>query len=141
MLTQSLQYREDFLNRPLQVVILHDVRRQFVSPSQFLGRDGEAPLYVFFGISPGPQASFEFVHRGGEDQDYDGGGIGPLHLFSTLDLDFEQYVAARGRSGQRCAVEVAVEFGPLEESMLANRILEGRAVHEVVFGAVLIGPP
>jgi hypothetical protein len=59
------------------------------------------------------------------------------NLPGTLDFDLQENVLAV-RIGQRRAVEVAMEIGPLEETVLVNGALKGRAIDEMIFGAILI---
>ena len=53
-----------------------------------------------------------------------------------MDLDLEQDVVALGRARNGRAVEIAVELGPLEETLVLDGVLEGRSVDEPVLVTV-----
>jgi hypothetical protein len=45
-----------------------------------------------------------------------------------LEVDLEDHVLARGRIGERCAVEMAQELRPLEEPVGGDLLLEAAAI-------------
>ena len=56
-----------------------------------------------------------------QDEDQDGVGLHALHLLGAVDLDLEHDTSLPpARLGQRRAVEVAEELGPLEEAALVD---------------------
>ena len=70
-------------------------------------------------------------------------GIFSAHLGRALHIDVEQQVFASGLGvAQRLqggAVVVAEDFGVLEEFIFGDHVLEGGAVGEVIFAALLLG--
>ncbi len=67
--TGSPQYRENLVNRGLQIVIDHKVIESRFCVLDLLRGNGEAPFHVFFrGVAPFPQPTLQLLGRRWQDE-------------------------------------------------------------------------
>jgi hypothetical protein len=131
--TESLQYRDDFSTGSLQIIVHHDVGGQFMAFFELRGGTRKARSHVSRIISSGAQTLFEQFHRRRQDEEHDGRRVELSYLLSSLDLDLEEHIGSLWCLGERRAVEVTVELGPLEELASLDRLFKCGAIDVEVF--------
>jgi hypothetical protein len=116
------------------------VARDLLCLGHLLFTKGDAPGDMGLGIAPRTEPRRLHLDRGGDDEHAKGRGLAAEHLAGALDVDLEHQVLSRRRLGQRGAVEVVEDLGPLEEAARLDVGAEGVLVDEVVSVGVLAGP-
>ena len=85
-------------------------------------------------IAPAPQAGLLFSGRRRFDEDAQSFGTALPNLGRSLDIDFQQDVAAFRRIGLRRAVEVSGDLRPFHESAFSNLVPKFSLVGEHIGG-------
>lgn len=128
----AVQYIRDLSHSPVDVVV-HDHVGGEITPDPFLFPSTLDPArHLFFVVSSRSQAVRLFVNRRRQEEDEHGVGIAGLDLRRTLKIDFEDHDGSRRVLRERCAVEVAKEFGPLYEPTFVAMFLECLSIYEGV---------
>jgi hypothetical protein len=84
----------------------------------------DAPLDMFFRITSAAKPSRLDLLGGRRQEDHPGLRHHVDHLTGTGELDLEQHVASCGRRGDRSAIEMTEELGPLQEATSLDVRLE-----------------
>ncbi len=120
---------------------VHDHGVGDLASGTLLGRTFAEPFGdVVVVVAPTPEALGLHLDRGRHEEDQHRVRPEPTHLAGALQIDLEEEVPSGRRVGERRAVQVAEELGPLEEPATVTACLEGRAVDEDVRLVRLSGP-
>jgi len=87
-------------------------------------------------VAAGAQALFEQFHRGRQDEQDHGVRVELANLLSPLHFNLQEHIGAFWCFGQRRAVEMIMEFRPLEKLIRLDRFFKGGAIDVEVFVAV-----
>ena len=135
------KYRENLVNRGLNVFVDHDVLSQFPTDFQLIGRTRQAFGDVFGVIASSFESSLKGLDRRRLEQYDDRSGLIVENLSRPLDLNFQENVLACCGRRMRRSVEISVKFSPLEKDPVANCLFEVFAIDKDVLIAIFTRSP